>query len=224
MGTDAGVGKTVVASAIIAAMREAGARVAPMKPVGRIPAPGTSSDADLLRAAAGIGYPIELVQPLCFPDSASPLVSARRARAPIDIAALDAAFAELCTLSDAVVVEDSGGLLAPLTETENFATMFRRWGLDLVIVAPNRVGTVNHVLLVVNAARAHGLRIRAVVLSTLSRDRGTNAERTNQAVLKELLLTLPVIGFPYTDSPSDPRQLMALARELSAQSTIARPA
>jgi dethiobiotin synthetase len=220
VGTDSGVGKTVVASAIIAAMRDAGARVAPMKPVGR----SDARDAEQMRAASGIPYPMHLVQPATFADSAAPLVAARRARAPIDVDVLDRAFSELCTMSDAIVVEDSGGLLMPITETESFATMFRRWSLDLVIVSPNRVGAVNQILMTVQIARTHGLHIRAVVLTTLTRERGGTAERTNQALLKELLLTIPVLGFPYTDAPGDPRQLMALARELSAHSTIARPA
>jgi dethiobiotin synthetase len=220
VGTESGVGKTVVASAIITAMRDAGARVAPMKPVGN----RSAADGERMLAASGIAYPMALVQPVSFADSAAPLVAARRARQPIDVSVLDCAFGELCTMSDAIVVEDSGGLLTPITETESFATLFRRWGLDLVIVSPNRIGAVNHTLMTAQAAQAHGLRIRAVVLTTLTRERGGTAERTNQALLKELLLTVPVISFPYTDTPDDPRQLAALARELAAHPTIARPA
>ena len=201
-------------------MRDAGARVAPMKPVGR----HDGGDIDRLRAACGIAYPARLTQPFAFADAATPLVAARRARAPIDVGVLDEAFAELCTMSDAVVVEESGGLLAPITETESFATLFRRWHLDIVIVSPNRLGAVNHTLTTLQIAQSHGLRVRAVVLTTLSRARGGTAERTNQALLKELLLTIPIVSFPYTDTPDDPRQLMALARELAAHSTIARPA
>ena len=220
VGTDSGVGKTVVACAIIAAMREAGARVAPMKPIGRRGA----GDIEQMRAASTISYPDRLVQPVAFEDAASPLVSSRRGHAPIDVEMLDRAFAELCTMSDAVVVEEAGGLLAPITETESFATLFRRWGLDIVIVSPNGVGAVSQVLMNTQIVREHGLRVRAVVLTTLSRARGGTAERTNQALLKELLLTVPVVSFPYVESPADPRQLMALARELSASPTIARPA
>ncbi len=205
-------------------MREAGVRVAPMKPIGRKSEPGRANDAEQLRAASGMLFPLELIQPLTFPDYATPLVAARRARVPIDVAMLDGAFGELCTHSDAVVVEDSGGLLAPITESETFATLFRRWGLSLVIVSPNSVGAVNQVMLAAHAARAHHLPIRAVVLTTLTRERGGAAERTNQAVLKELLLRVPVVSFPYASSPSDPGQLIAWARDLSAYATIARPA
>lgn len=220
VGTDSGVGKTVVATAIIAAMRDTGARVAPMKPIGVT----SAQDIGRLRAACGIAYPTELTQPIAFVDNATPLVAARRARAPIDVSVLDRAFAELCTRSDAVVVEESGGLLAPITEIDSFATLFRRWGLDVVIVAPNRVGAVNQTLATVQVARTNGLRVRAVVLNTLTREHGGTAERTNQALLKELLLTVPVVGFPYSDAPDDPREVMKLARELASQATIARPA
>jgi len=220
VGTDSGVGKTVVASAIIAAMREAGARVAPMKPIDR----RGSGDIEHMRMACGISYPDRLVQPVAFDDAATPLVASRRARTPVDIEMLDRAFAELCTTSDAVVVEESGGLMAPITESESFATLFRRWGLDVVIVSPNTFGSVSQVLMNLQIAREHGLRVRAVVLTTLSKGRAGTAERTNQALLKELLLTVPVVSFPYVDSPGDPRHLMALAHELSASPTIARPA
>jgi dethiobiotin synthase len=191
-----------------------------MKPIGRT----ESSDVAQLQAACGIAYPMQLMQPFVFPDAAAPLVRSRRAHAPIDIGILDRAFGELCTMSDAVVVEDSGGLLMPITETVSFATLFSKWGLDLVIVSPNRTGAVNQILMTEQIARTHGLRIRAVVLTTLTRERGGTAERTNQALLKELLLTTPVIALPFTDKPGDPRQLSALARELSAHPTIARPA
>lgn len=218
-GTDTGVGKTVVASAIIAAMRAAGARVAPMKPVEM----GGSTDAERLRTACGIAYPLPLVCPYVFEEHVAPLVAARRARTRIDTTLLDAAFAELCTMSDVIVVEGCGGLLVPITETDNFATLFNRWELPLVIVVPNKLGAVNHALLTVQAAHDHGIAVRAVVLNTLSNKRAGTPERTNQAVLKELLRTIPVVSFPYTNNPGDDAHLAMLARELSAHGTMARP-
>lgn len=191
-----------------------------MKPIGRT----GSADTAQLQAACAVTYPITVMQPVTLPDAVAPLVSSRRAHAPVDVDRLDRAFAELCAMSDAIVVEDSGGLLVPITESENFATLFRRWDLDLVIVSPNSSGAVNQILLTIDAAKAYSLRVRAVVLTTLDNRRGGTAERTNQALLKELLLTVPVVTVPYSNAPTDPRQLAALARELAAHPTIARPA
>ena len=71
-GTDTGVGKTVIACALVRALRDEGARVAVMKPV----ASGASrtreglrnADALALMEAAGPGYPhaYEDVNPYCF--------------------------------------------------------------------------------------------------------------------------------------------------------------
>jgi dethiobiotin synthetase len=201
-------------------MHASGVRVAPMKPVES----GPSTDAAQLRAASGVAYPMHLVRPVSFEEPLAPLVAGRRAHAPVDLALLDSAFAELCSMSDAIVVEGAGGLLVPITESESYATLFKRWDLPLVIVAANRLGVLNHTLLTVEVARAHGLDVRAVVLNTMSPDRPDLAERTNQAVLKELLRHIPVISFPYTATPTDPSHLATLAREFPLRASMARPA
>jgi dethiobiotin synthetase len=182
-----------------------------MKPIET----GESTDARLLARAAGKVHPLSLVRPLALPEPLAPLVAARRAHVPIDLSALDKAFQTLCASSETVVVEGAGGLLVPITETETFATLFRRWNLELVIVAANRLGVINHTMLTVRSAQAHGLPIRAVVLNSLAAQASTPAERTNLAVLKELLLPIPVIHFPYVPPPHRPSELAAIMKKLS---------
>jgi dethiobiotin synthetase len=184
-----------------------------MKPVET----GGGEDAEILRAAAGNVHPLALVRPYAFPDPIAPLVAARRARRPIDIELLDRSFRALESSSDAIVVEGAGGLMVPFTETHSVADLFKLWELDVVIVAANRLGVVNHTLLTVDCARAYGLTVRAVVLNGISNDRSELAPRTNEALLKELLLTVPIVSFPYTTAPLDFLQLAALARDFSTQ-------
>jgi dethiobiotin synthetase len=188
-----------------------------MKPVET----GGGEDAEVLRAAAGNVHSLSLVRPYAFPDPVAPLVASRRVRRPIDIELLDRSFRELEASSDAVVVEGAGGIMVPVTETHSIADLFRLWELDVVIVAANRLGVVNHTLLTVDCVRAHGLTVRAVVLNEVSNDRSELATRTNEALLKELMLTIPVVSFPHTQSPRDFVQLAALARDFSSQ-TIRR--
>lgn len=218
-GTDTGVGKTLVACGIAASLRAAGARVAVMKPVET----GGSDDAERLREAAGARHPLRLVRPAAYDDPAAPLVAARRARRPVDLEMLDRAHAELSRDSDAVVVEGAGGLLVPITESESYATLFQRWGLELVIVAANRLGVINHTLLTVAAARSHGLVVRAVVLNTAAAGFAGVAERTNEAVLKELLRSVPVVSLPFLPPPHDADRLAAAVRQLRPH-LITRPA
>lgn len=217
-GTDTGVGKTLVACAMAASLRENGRRVGVMKPVET----GGSDDAERLREAAGARHPLRLVRPFSYPDPAAPLVAARRAGRPVDMDALDRAFGEITADSDDVIVEGAGGLLVPITEEESFATMFARWGLELVVVAHNRLGVLNHVLLTVAAAGARQIPVRAVVLNRLAPTERDIAERTNEAVLKELLRTVPVVSVPFIPPPHDARRLASVARTLRT-SVIARP-
>jgi dethiobiotin synthetase len=198
-GTDTGIGKTIVTRSIVAALRGRYARVAAMKPVES----GGTEDAESLWRATGMAYPMKHVGPVTLADPLAPLVAARRAETPVDLDVIDDAFGLLCADSDAIVVEGAGGLLVPITEDESFATLFRRWRLELVIVAPNRLGTVNHTLLTVRAAREFGLRIRAVVLNTITDQPDGLPERTNLELLRELLPNIRVIPFAFTRTPDD---------------------
>ena len=198
-GTDTGIGKTIVSRSIVAALRGSFARVAAMKPVES----GGTEDAESLWRATGMLYPMKHVGPVSLAEPLAPLVAARRANTPVDLGVIDDAFERLCAESDAIVVEGAGGLLVPITEDESYATLFRRWRLDLVIVAPNRLGTVNHTLLTVRAAREFGIRIRAVVLNTITDQQDGMPERTNLGLLRELLPNIRVIPFAYTRTPDD---------------------
>jgi dethiobiotin synthetase len=198
-GTDTGIGKTVVSCSIIAAMRKRGMRVTAMKPVES----GGTEDSESLWRATGMSHPMRLVCPASLAEPLAPLVAARRAHTSVDLTAIDSAFRKLSVDSDAIVVEGAGGLLVPITEDESFATLFGRWDLELVIVAPNRLGTINHTLLTVLAARKYGLRIRAIVLNTITDQPDGIPERTNPGLLRELLPDIRVIPFAFTRAPDD---------------------
>ena len=196
-GTDTGVGKTLVAAALVWLLRRKGLRIAAMKPVET----GKGDDAVRLWHVAGANDAQEDVCPIRFDEPLAPMVAAARAGRPIDIATLDAAFVRLSTGRDAIVVEGAGGLLVPLTETLAFDGLFRRWGLDLILVAGNRLGVINHTLLTLQAAHAAGLTVRAIVLSTLQPGQPNVAERTNLDTLRQLA-GVPVLPLPYVRSPA----------------------
>ena len=201
-GTDTGVGKTVVAAVALAALRHRGLRVAAMKPVetGAVRGPG---DAVHLAAAAGGADPLEAVCPVVFREPLAPAVAAGREGRPVELATLDRALARLSEHRDAVVVEGAGGLLVPLTARVSYADLFARWRLDVLIVAANRLGAINHVLLTVHAAWAAGLVVRGLVLNTLRPDLPDLAQRTNLDALRQLLPRIPVLLWPWMPEPRD---------------------
>jgi dethiobiotin synthetase len=197
-GTDTAVGKTFISTVLLAMLRGRGLNVAAMKPVETgVKADDPASDAMRLRDAAGAVDPIDLVRPMLLSEPLAPWVALSRSGGSVDLNALDAAFNRLAEGRDAVLVEGAGGLLVPLTRDLAYDGLFVGWGLDLVVVAGNRLGTINHTLLTVRAAHDAGLRVRGVVLNAMGAESKGIAERTNLEALAELLDPVPVLPFPW---------------------------
>jgi dethiobiotin synthetase len=213
-GTDTDVGKTYLSALLLGMLRRNGLRVAAMKPVEtgvRIDDP--RSDAVRLRDAAGAGDPLELVRPILLAEPLAPWVALSRAGGVVDLRVLDEAFHTLSEGRDAIVVEGAGGLLVPLTRDLAYDGLFVGWDLDLVVVAGNRLGALNHTLLTVRAAHDAGLRVRGVILNALSPEPGGIAERTNLEALAELLEPVPVLPFPWIARTRSAEYAMEIADE-----------
>ncbi len=215
-GTDTEIGKTVVSCALLALARARGLRIGVMKPMEtgvfartRVDGPSIRSDAERLRQASGVADALEVIRPVALVEPLAPMVAAKRAGITIDLALLDAAFTTMCTNRDVTLVEGAGGLLVPITSTLSYAQLFARWQCDLVVVSGNRLGVINHTLLTVRAAREEGLRVRAVVLTSLTGRDASIAEATNFDALVELLPGTPVVRFPWVDRWEDSDALCA---------------
>jgi dethiobiotin synthetase len=221
-GTDTGVGKTFVCTVLLRLMRARGLRVAALKPVETGVGPrDPHSDGARLRDAAGGGDPLQLVRPLLLKEPLAPWVASSRGGTQVDLDLLDTAFATLCEGRDAIVVEGAGGLLVPLTREVAYDGLFVQWDLDLVVVAGNRLGAINHTLLTVRAAHDAGLRVRGVVLNTQDAEPPGIAESTNLQALQELLAPVPVLAFPRVRKPDDDRYVVEIAEESGFDTLIA---
>lgn len=164
-GTDTGVGKTLVACALLRALRARGIDAGAMKPIETGVGPGGPADAIALRLAAGERDPLADVCPQPFALAAAPAVAARAEGRTVDLAAIDAAYARLRARRDFVVVEGAGGLLVPIDAKLAMADLAQRMGLPLLVVARAALGTINHTRLTLEAARARGLALAGVVIS-----------------------------------------------------------
>ena len=208
VGTDVKVGKTIVAAALAAWLVRRGKRVAVMKPVETGVAEGAPApDAELLHLAAGGRLIPDDVCPVVLAEPFAPWVAARRAGRPVDLDAIDAAFARLERGRDAMIVEGTGGALDPLTPTTSWLDLFGRWRLDAVVVTVNRVGAINQVRLTERALRDAGIRVRGVVLDAAAAGPLGVVERTNREALAALLPELPVVGLGWVTRRDDPAAL-----------------
>jgi dethiobiotin synthetase len=227
-GTDTGVGKTRISTVLLRLLRSQGLRVSAMKPVETGVKPDDpASDARRLLAAAGGEDSIDDVRPLLMAEPLAPWVASARAGTEVDLGVLDAAFARLCDGRDAVLVEGAGGLLVPVTRDVAFDGLFVGWELDVVVVAGNRLGAINHTLLTVRAAHDAGLRVRGVVLNSVTPDKPGIAESTNLEALRDLLAPVPVLAFPWLRKPDDEAYVLDVARDAGLEALLSdreRPA
>ncbi len=185
-GTDTGVGKTVVACALLRALRRRGIDAAGMKAVETGVGADGPLDAIALREAAGGVDPLDRVCPQRLSLPAAPAVAGAEDGRKVDLASIHAAFAELASRHECVLVEGAGGLLVPLTSRVCMADLARDLALPLLVVARARLGTINHTLLTLEVARGRGLVIAGVVVSHGS-EPISSPERKNLDHLRESL-------------------------------------
>jgi dethiobiotin synthetase len=206
-GTDTGVGKTVLSAALIAAIAAEGEPIRAHKPVlsgldqptGRWP-----HDHELLGAVAGMAP--EKLAPLRYGPAVSPHLAAAAAGEPIEPARLIERAREAGSGGTPVIVEGAGGLLVPLSGDFTICDLALALALPLVIAARPGLGTINHALLTLAAARAAGLDVRAVVLTPWPGS-PSQVELSNRATIASLGgIEVPVLA--QLGGPSRP----ALAR------------
>jgi dethiobiotin synthetase len=209
-GTDTGVGKTRVASAIARALTDSGRRVGVLKPVAtgatRDGGAWRCADAEALSAAIGGSCGVEEVAPLLFEAPLAPPVAARLVGEPLVWSrVLDAVGRVLSRWdgrAEVMIVEGVGGLLCPLAEGKTVADLAVALDYPLVIVARRGLGTINHTLLTVEAARLRGLRVAGVVLNGAETTVDPRAEATNPGELARRLEGIPLLAdLPFSEDP-----------------------
>jgi dethiobiotin synthetase len=206
-GTDTGVGKTFVACGLAALLSESGCRVGVMKPAetGCLEKDGKlfPEDAVKLKEASGCAVPLEKVCPFQLRDPLAPGIAAEREGTRIDIDRLIDIYDEIRAAHDLTLVEGAGGLMVPLLPSYTYADFARVLKLPILVVAPNRLGVINHLLLTLEHASCTGLRVLGYVLNEVQDGRSLAAE-TNRAALS-VLTAVPCLGeIPYrSDGATD---------------------
>jgi dethiobiotin synthetase len=203
-GTDTDVGKTFIASAILRSMVARGIVAGAIKPVATgNPADrreGIPEDARALMEAMGSRPEVEasLVAPLILDEPVAPPVAARRAGWKLTRQFLfektDDAVSAWTTRCQVLIVEGIGGLLCPVAEDATLADLAVHLDFPILIVGRTGLGTLNHTILTVEAARIRGLRIAGVVLTQPTPGDLGAAGETNPIELVRWLGEVPLLG------------------------------
>jgi len=220
-GTDTGVGKTLIAAALIKAIGLLGMSVCGMKPIetgctreGNTLVP---SDGMFLKNIASMDETLSHVTPCCFEHALAPIVAADMEGITVNLNKVRSAFKDLTTAYQSIVVEGVGGLLVPLGKDYFVLDLAKEMGIPLVVVARPGLGTINHTLLTVNYALKAGLKVAGIIINYTYQSEGSAAEETNPRVIKQLS-PVPVIGvFPYLDDMSDEALEKAVLKNLNME-------
>lgn len=209
-GTGTEVGKTVVAATLARDGARRGLRVSVFKPAvsGLDDYADAAPDHELLRAAAGSAQTDDEIAPYRYGPPVSPHLGAELAGEAIEPGRLRAAADVAAGAGEYLVCEGVGGFLVPLTLGYLVRDFARDLGLPVVIAAAPGLGTINHTLLTVEAVRAVGLEVAAVVLTPWPDEPG-EVERSNRVAI-ERLGEVHVLDLPRLDL-ADPACWPALA-------------
>ncbi|UYY59435.1 dethiobiotin synthase [Sphingomonas sp. S2-65] len=179
-GTDTGIGKTVFAAALTAALD-----ATYWKPVQSGLEEGEDSDTVAQLAA----LPPERILPPAY-RLRTPCSPHRAAE--IDGVEIEPKRLQLPQIERQLIIEGAGGVLVPVTRTLLYADLFARWGLPTVLVARTALGTINHSLLSLEALRARGVNMLGIAFVG---DANEDSEATICAIGKARRLgRLPILA------------------------------
>ncbi len=195
-GTDTEIGKTLVSSAILYGLVQAGVKAAGMKPVaaGAEMRNGVMHNDDVaqLAAASNVALPQELAVPYLLREPAAPQRAAELEGVQIDGAHILACHQRIVALAEAVVVEGVGGFRVPLSDDFDTADLAQRMALPVVLVVGLRLGCINHALLTAEAIAARGLKLAGWV-ANLADPKMRHSEANLDAL--QARLGAPLLGF-----------------------------
>ena len=208
MGTDTGVGKTLISCALLHAFAAQGCTVAGMKPVAAgCDEDGLNDDVKKLRAATNIFASLGQINPYSFTLPIAPHIASRLAGVSINFERIVESYKELAAQAEVVIVEGAGGFLVPLNNTQDSADLAVELDIPVILVVGMRLGCLNHALLTIRAINVSGLHCAGWVANVIDAD---------MAVLNENIQALqqrikaPLLGvIPHQATP-DPMQTAAL--------------
>ncbi len=198
-GTDTGVGKSLISSALLHGLSQAGLQTVGMKPLaaGAEIRDGVLYNEDVaqLEAASSLSVPRELVVPYLLREPAAPHIAAALEKIITEPQRLLTAYAHIAAQAEAVVVEGVGGFRVPLTDDFDTADLAEKLQLDIILVVGLRLGCLNHALLTAEAIAARGLRLAGWVANQI--DPAMPHQQDNIDALRARL-SAPLLGVvPY---------------------------
>lgn len=192
-GTDTGVGKTWVGCALGEALYGSGRDVRAVKLVetGTPPEPSAEEDGVRLARATRQVAPRHALRRYRTPVAAAE--AADLEDSPFDLTATIAELLQVASGAELTLVEGAGGLYAPLTWRRNLLDVARRLGAPVLLVAADRLGTLNHALLTLALLDLSGTTCCGVVMNAMPGGGDDVSRGRNAAALRRVRPDVPVV-------------------------------
>ncbi|OMH40448.1 dethiobiotin synthase [Desulfurobacterium indicum] len=189
-GTDTGVGKTFFTVNLLKVLLDAGREVSGLKIVETGCDP-LCEDAKRISEVCG-----EEIPPIySFRTPVAPSVAERLERKEIDIDYLKSKILSISKNCEILVAEGAGGIMVPISGSYTFLDLAREVADEVLIVALNKLGVINHTLLTVEVCKYNNIPIRGVFLNNYEAQ--DKSSETNFETLS-YLLDVPVYEFSFS--------------------------
>jgi dethiobiotin synthetase len=205
-GTGTGVGKTLLTRLLALFLRCRGVKVAAFKPL----CSGGRVDARALHATLGGELTLDEINPWHFRAPITPSLAARRENKSVSLAGVLAHIRARQEPFEVILVEGAGGLLSPLGIDFDSRDLICALRARTVIVAPNRLGVINHVRLTCEALPTN-VRHRAKVV-LMSPAQPDAASATNARLLSSWIPQGSLFTFPWLGEEFDPASVLRTRR------------
>lgn len=195
IGTDTGVGKTVVSAGLMRRLRTDGYQACYFKPVlsgaGCLDGRPVPWDTLFVKKLSGLTEDNQNITPYAFKTPVSPHLASELEKQAIDLAVIKGKYQYLKDKYDYLVAEGCGGLAVPLTSGGYMLSdLIKELGMSCLVVARAALGTINHTLLTVKYAQNLAIKVRGIIINGYT---GGICEDDNIKTI-EKLSGLPVIA------------------------------
>lgn len=222
LGTDTGVGKTVVTAAIARCLTSKGLQVAALKPIasGIDPESSEVTDAAMLAAACDQPELADLDGFIRLREAVTPQTAAEIEGRTLNLEVAFRAVQQVAADAHITLIEGVGGVAVPIVQNVLCSDLAKNYGTGTaILVARSALGTINHTVLTVEHLRAKGVTVLGIIFVRSEGGELSLAESTGPDLVSQLT-TIPNWGLvdfiPGLEDCKTPAECVALLPAESA--------
>ena len=185
-GTDTDVGKTYLSTLIARQLILQQHNVGVYKPVcsgavnGSVGEKSLWMDIESLHSAVEQKFPKSLICPQKFNAPLAPPVAAQLEGKMVSESLLLSGLQKWKNKVDGILIEGVGGWKCPISENLTVADFAQKLGFPVLVIAAQKLGTINHTLLTIESIRASGLEIAGLILNQTANCHGCMEQNASQ--------------------------------------------